>query len=47
MTTPIYVKSAYSFLSSLITIDDLITYGLKNNLRSFYIFCVKIKWKKY
>ena len=34
MTTPIYVKSAYSFLSSLITIDDLISFGIKNNLKS-------------
>ena len=28
---PIYVKTVYSFLSSTITIDDLITLAKKNN----------------
>lgn len=37
MITPIYVKTAYSFLSSLITIDDLVKYGLENNLKTLCI----------
>ena len=37
MITPIYVKTAYSFLSSLITIDDLIKFGQDNNLKSLCI----------
>ena len=37
MITPIYVKTAYSFLSSLITVDDLVNYGLNNQLTSLCI----------
>ena len=29
--TPIYIKSVYSFLSSTITIDDMILFAKKNN----------------
>ncbi len=31
---PIYVKSVYSFLSSTITIDDYITFAMKNNYKN-------------
>ena len=34
---PIYVKTVYSFLSSLITIDDLITFAKSNNLDTLCI----------
>ena len=34
---PIYLKTVYSFLTSLITIDDLITFAKKNNLNSLCI----------
>ena len=34
---PIYLKTVYSFLSSLITIDDLITFAKENNLKSLCI----------
>ena len=34
---PIYLKTVYSFLNSLITIDDLITFAKNNNLNSLCI----------
>ena len=34
---PIYLKTVYSFLSSLITIDDLISFAKDNNLNSLCI----------
>ena len=34
---PIYLKTVYSFLTSLITIDDLITFAKSNNLTSLCI----------
>ena len=34
---PIYVKTVYSFLSSTITIDDLITLAKKNNYQELCI----------
>ena len=37
MITPIYVKTAYSFLSSLITVDDLIEFSKDNNLKALCI----------
>lgn len=37
MITPIYVKTAYSFLSSLITVDDLISFSKENNLKTLCI----------
>ena len=37
MITPIYVKTVYSFLSSLITIDDLINFSEKHHLKSLCI----------
>ena len=37
MQTPIYVKTVYSFLSSTITIDNLIKYAKDNNLTSLCI----------
>lgn len=33
MYTPLYVKTNYSLLSSLIKLDDLISYALKNNIK--------------
>jgi len=35
--TPIYVKTVYSFLSSLITIDELISFAKKNNYHELCI----------
>lgn len=37
MYTSLYVKTNYSLLSSLITIDDYINYAIKNNLTSLVI----------
>ena len=34
---PIYIKTVYSFLTSLITIDDLILFAKANNLTSLCI----------
>ena len=34
---PIYLKTVYSFLTSLITIDDLITFAKSNKLDSLCI----------
>ena len=34
---PIYVKTVYSFLSSLITVDDLVSFGKQYNLKSLCI----------
>ena len=38
MYNMLYVKSNYSLLSSLLTIDDIIDYNIKNN-RSSAIIC--------
>ena len=35
--TPLYIKTDYSLLSSLIKIDDLIKYSLKHNIKSLAI----------
>ena len=32
MYTPLYIKSNYSLLSSLITIDDLISFCIEHNI---------------
>ena len=37
MYTPLYVKSNYSFLTSLVKIDDYINYALKNNMNTISI----------
>ena len=37
MYTPLYVKTNYSFLTSLVRIDDYINYALKYNLKSISI----------
>lgn len=37
MFTPIYIKSNYSLLSSMLKIDDIIDYSLKNNLTSCFL----------
>ncbi len=37
MFTPIYIKSNYSLLSSMLKIDDMIAYSLKNNLTSCFL----------
>ena len=37
MYTPLYIKTDNSLLSSLIKIDDLISYALKNNIKSLAI----------
>ena len=37
MYTPLYVKTNYSLLSSLITIDELIDYAKNNNIKSLAI----------
>ena len=34
---PIYLKTVYSFLTSLITIDDLVSFAKSNNLTSLCI----------
>lgn len=34
MYTPLYIKSNYSFLTSLVKIDNLIDYAFKNNIKS-------------
>ena len=35
--TPLYIKTDYSLLTSLIKIDDLIEFALKNNIKSLSI----------
>ena len=37
MFTPIYIKSNYSLLSSMLTIDDIISYSIENNLTSCFL----------
>ena len=37
MYTPLYIKTDNSLLSSLINIDELIKYALKNNISSLSI----------
>lgn len=37
MFIPIYIKSNYSLLSSMLKIDDIISYSLKNNLTSCFL----------
>ena len=37
MYTPLYIKTDYSLLSSLIKIDDLIAYAINNNISSLAI----------
>jgi len=37
MFTPIYIKSNYSLLSSMLQIDDIINFSLKNNLTSCFL----------
>ena len=37
MYIPLYNKSNYSLLSSLLTIDDIISFAIKNNMQSIAI----------
>jgi len=37
MFTPVYIKSNYSLLSSMLKIEDIISYSLKNNLTSCFL----------
>ena len=37
MYTPLYIKTDNSLLTSMIKVDDLISFALKNNLKSLTI----------